>query len=70
MTKFAKFTALTGAASFAAATPAFAHDGDHSAPLLANIMHWLSSPTHALFAVIGGVAVSALIIKIARKSRA
>ena len=70
MTKLSKFTALAAAASLAAAVPAYAHEGDHSAPLLANIMHWLSSPTHALFAVIGGVAVSALIIKLARKSRA
>ena len=70
MTKFVKMTALAGAASFAAALPAYAHEGDHSAPVLANIMHWLSSPAHALFAVIGGVAVSALIIKLARNSRA
>ena len=70
MTKLVKFTAAAGALSFAAALPAHAHEGDHSAPVLANIMHWLSSPTHALFALIGGVAVSALIIKLARKSRA
>lgn len=49
------------------ATPAFAHDGDHSASFLANIMHWLSSPTHSLFAVIGGLAVAAVIIKLSRK---
>lgn len=70
MTKFVKFTALSGAVSFAAALPAFAHEGDHSAPVLANIMHWLSSPTHALFAVVAGAAISALIFKLARKNRA
>jgi len=52
------------------AAPALAHDGDHSATLLANIAHWLSSPTHSLFAVIGGVIISALIVKAIRKSNA
>lgn len=68
MTKLVKLTSAIG--TLALATPAFAHEGDHSATLLTNIAHWLSSPTHALFAVIGGVAVSALIIRAARKNRA
>ncbi len=70
MTKLVKLTALTGAMMLALAAPAHAHDGDHSAPILANVIHWLSSPTHALFAVVGGVAISALIITAVRKTRA
>ena len=49
------------------ATPAFAHDGDHSTTVVANIIHWLSSPSHSLFAVIGGLVVAAVIVKISRK---
>lgn len=49
------------------ATPALAHEGEHNAFALANVMHWLSSPTHSLFAVIGGVAVAAIIFKLSRK---
>jgi len=56
--------------ALAVAAPAHAHDGDHSAAFIANVIHWLSSPAHSLFAVIGGVAVSAAIIKLSRKSRA
>ena len=51
-------------------TSAFAHDGDHSGYVFTNIMHWLSSPTHSLFAVIGGVAFVALAVSIIRKKRA
>jgi len=51
----------------AVSAPALAHDGDHSLGFLATAIHWLSSPTHSLFAVIGGVAISALIYKVARK---
>ncbi len=53
------------------ATPALAHNGDHGATSFANIipkiMHWLSSPTHSLFAVIGGLVIAAVIVKISRK---
>lgn len=49
------------------AMPAAAHNGEHSHGFVANIIHWLSSPTHSLFAVIGGVAVASLIFKYARK---
>ena len=52
------------------ASNAFAHDGDHSGYILSNVIHWLSSPTHSLFAVIGGVIASAMIVKLVRKSRA
>lgn len=55
------------AAPLLAAAPAFAHDGDHSHGFVATAMHWLSSPTHSLFAVIGGVAVVGAIIALAKK---
>lgn len=64
-----KKTVLTLAAAFAIAAPAAAHDGDHSMTVLANIGHWLSSPSHALFSVVAGVALIALVAKIT-KSRA
>lgn len=70
MTKLALKLGLATSASLAMTTSAHAHEGDHSAMVLANILHWLTSPTHALFAVVGGVAASALIIKLARKKRA
>jgi len=70
MTKLALKLGLATTASLAMATSAHAHDGDHSGIVLANIIHWLSSPTHALFAVAGGLAVSVLIVKLARKNRA
>jgi len=48
------------------AVPAFAHAGPHDASLFANTLHWLTSPTHALFAVVGSVVSVALIIKLKR----
>lgn len=65
MTKLGKTAAATAAAMLAAA-PAFAH-GDHSLGFVATAIHWLSSPAHSLFAVVSGVAISALIIKSRRK---
>lgn len=62
-----KKTVLTLTGALALATPAAAHDGDHSLTLLANIGHWLSSPTHALFSVIGVIALTVLAAKIMRK---
>ncbi len=62
-----KKTVLTFAGALAIAAPAAAHDGDHSMTILANIGHWLSSPTHALFSVIAGVALVALAVTIAKK---
>jgi len=55
------------AVALAAAAPAFAHDGEHSHSFVATAIHWLSSPTHSLFAVIGGVVISALIYKAVKK---
>jgi len=57
---------LGTAAALAVSTPAFAH-GDHSQGIFATAIHWLSSPVHSLFAVIGGVVVSALIYKALKK---
>ena len=54
-------------AALAVSAPAFAHNGDHTLGFVATAMHWLSSPTHSLFAVIGGIAVSALIVKALKK---
>ena len=67
--KFTKSIAAI-AASLAVAAPAFAHEGDHSAYIMANIAHWLSSPSHSLFAVIGGIVMAGLIIKFARRNKA
>ena len=57
---------LGAAAALAISTPAFA-DGDHSHGVIATAMHWLSSPAHSLFAVIGGIVISALIYKASKK---
>lgn len=61
--------AISGA-SLIAATPAFAHAGDHGEHVMTMVLHWLSSPSHSLFAVIGGVIFVAAAIKLARKNRA
>lgn len=60
-------TLLTLGAALAVSAPASAHDGDHSMTVLANIGHWLSSPTHALFSVIAGVALVAIVVTVAKK---
>ena len=60
-------TILGVAAVIAVSTPALAHDGDHSLGFVSTAIHWLSSPAHSLFAVIGGVAISALIYKAMKK---
>ncbi len=57
---------LGAVAALAVSTPAFA-DGDHSHGIFATAIHWLSSPAHSLFAVIGGVVISALIYKAVKK---
>ena len=61
---------LTAVSTAAIPALAHAHDGEHGSVILANIMHWLSSPSHSLFAVIGGVVVAGLLIRSVRKSRA
>lgn len=68
--KTAKTTLLAASALLASALPAAAHDGDHSVSMIANIMHWLSSPTHSLLAVLGGLAGAVLMTYIARRKRA
>lgn len=55
------------AVALAAASPALAHDGEHSHSFITTAIHWLSSPTHSLFAVIGGVVISAIIYKLVKK---
>jgi len=54
-------------AALAVSAPALAHDGDHTLGFVSTAIHWLSSPTHSLFAVIGGIAISALIYKVSKK---
>lgn len=56
--------------SLMSASTAFAHEGDHSAFALSTIIHWLSSPTHSLFAVMAGAVFILAAIKLARKNRA
>jgi len=57
-------------AALAASTPAFAHTGDHSASIFANIIHWLSSPTHSLFALVSGLIIVGGTVAFTRKKRA
>lgn len=64
--KLLKTPVITAAIASLSAVPAFAHTGSHEAPMLANIMHWLTSPTHALLAVVGSAAIVALIVKLKR----
>jgi hypothetical protein len=66
--KMTKTLGLT-AATLMLSAPAFA-DGTHSHNTLANILHWLSSPAHSLFAVIGGFAFVAMIVAAKRKNKA
>jgi len=49
-------TATAVIASALIAAPAYAHDGDHSMSFVSTVLHWLSSPTHSLFAVAAGAA--------------
>ncbi len=46
------------------AIPAAAHTGSHTEALLRTILHWLTSPTHALLAVVGSIAVITLAVKL------
>ncbi len=64
--KTSKIT-LGALAAMAVSAPALAHDGEHSFGFVTTALHWLSSPTHSLFAVIGGIAISALIFKVAKR---
>ncbi len=57
-------------AAIAISAPAFANNGDHSLGFVATAIHWISSPSHSLFAVLGGIAISALIYKAAKKKKA
>jgi len=57
------------AAALALSAPAFA-DGTHSHNILANVIHWLSSPAHSLFAVIGGLAFAAVLFTLVRRKSA
>lgn len=61
-----KSSIITTAVAAVSAIPAFAHAGPHDASMMANIIHWLTSPSHAAFAVIGSLAVVALIVKLKR----
>ena len=60
-------TVLGVMTALAVSAPALAHDGEHSHSLVATAIHWFSSPTHSLFAVISGVVISALIYKVVKK---
>ena len=45
------------------APAAFAHAGSHDSGFMANLVHWLTSPTHAMLAIIGGFTLLALAYK-------
>lgn len=72
MTKTRLFLAGAGTSLIASliASPALAHEGEHSASFMLTIMHWLSSPTHALFACIGGITAGIVISKIIKNRKA
>jgi len=54
-----------GAALLAtSAVPAAAHTGAHTEALMHTILHWFTSPSHALLAVAGSIAVIALAVKL------
>jgi len=62
--------AATGLTTILLATPALADGGTHGHTTVENILHWLSSPTHSLFAVIAGAAFVAGAVIYTRKKRA
>ena len=64
--KFLKTSVISVAMVSLSAAPAFANPGPHEASFLVNLMHWLTSPTHALLAVVGSAAIVALIVKLKR----
>ncbi|PHQ66516.1 MAG: hypothetical protein COB92_07585 [Robiginitomaculum sp.] len=64
--KLLKISIISVAMASLSAVPAFAHTGSHEASFLVNLMHWLTSPTHALLAVVGSAAIVALIVKLKR----
>ena len=64
--KLLKTSIISATIASLSAVPAFAHTGSHEASFLANLMHWLTSPTHALLAIVGSAAVVALAVKIKR----
>jgi hydrogenase/urease accessory protein HupE len=68
--KYLTTTGLAALAVLGTASTAHAHEGDHSAGIVANVIHWLSSPTHSLFAVLGGMVVGGAIVYMARKKKA
>lgn len=64
--KLLKTSVISVVMASLSAVPAFAHTGPHEASFLVNLMHWLTSPTHALLAVVGSAAIVALIVKLKR----
>ena len=66
--KLIKSTAITAALAAASAVPAFAHTGPHDAPLLATVLHWLTSPTHAGLSLATIVAAVIIVRKLKRNS--
>jgi len=62
--------AATGLTSILTATNAWAHGGTHGHTTVENVIHWLSSPAHSLFAVIAGAVFVSAAIAYNRKRRA
>ena len=46
-------------AVIAMAAPAFAHTGHHDANVVANMIHWLSQPSHAVPTVLAAAIIIA-----------
>ena len=57
------------AAALSLSAPAFAH-GDHSHNIVANIIHWLSSPAHSFFAVVAGAVFVVALVAMKRRKDA
>ncbi len=58
---------IGGLMAASVAAPAFAHNGEHSFSFVTAIGHWLTSPSHSLFAVIAGLVGLGLVVRFYRK---
>ena len=66
MTKLNTRLGLAALATLAIPATAQAHEGDHS-EILSVVAHWLTSPSHALFATLGVIGAAAVLYYINKK---
>jgi len=62
--KLRKTLSWSAAILMASALPAAAHTGAHTEALMNTVIHWLTSPTHALLAIVGAVTIITLAVKL------